>query len=298
MKNVMGNEPEYKLLGFEPKTHAARILICTSGKILSIHVNDLERSEIAEKLSSREIKALYRHIYMDKLAPETEYQLKDRSERSWGAYVAFVLALAVFYQFSNIAAIKPVYISHLDIIVTPGTFIYPFTFLIIDLLNEFYGFRLARKAILCSVISNIVITLLLFFSMTLPVIPEWHFNVAYNDFMTQLYVVLLASTMAFITSELSNSWILCKIKAITRSRHLYLRIFLSTFAASIIDSFVFCFLAFYGKMDNSVILKIAMIQIIIKSVYAFLNILPAYYARFLYRKHILHPGEDMVSASS
>ncbi|VEI65473.1 conserved hypothetical integral membrane protein [Serratia rubidaea] len=288
MKNVMETEAEYKLMGFEPNTHMARILIRSSGKVLNIHANDLERSEISHSLSAYEIKALYRHIYMDGLAPKTEYQVQDRNDRSWSTYAVFVLALAIFYQFSNLAAIKPVYISYFDIVVTPGTFIYPFTFLVIDLLNEFYGFRLAKRAILYSVASNVVITLLLYLSTKLPVIPGWALNEAYNNFMMQLYVVLFASTMAFITSELSNSWILCKVKAMTNARHLYLRIFLSTFAASIIDSFVFCLLAFYGKMETSVIVKMAIIQMMIKSVYAVLNVFPAYYARFLYRKYILH----------
>ncbi|WP_261640984.1 queuosine precursor transporter [Erwinia mallotivora] len=283
----MATDADYKLLGFEPSGNMARILIRSSGKVLTIHAGDLERSEMAEKLSARDIKALYRHIYMDGLAPVSEYDIADRSERSWVTYVVFVLFLAIFYQFSNIAAVKPVFISQLDIVITSGAFVYPFTFLIIDLLNEFYGFRMARKAIVYSVISNVVITVLLYLSTHLPALSAWPLNQAYNDFMSQLYMVLLASTLAFVFSEISNSWILCKIKALTHSRHLYLRIFLSTFAASIIDSFVFCYVAFWGKMENTVIFSMVITQVVIKSCYAVFNVLPAYYARHLYRKYIL-----------
>lgn len=287
MKSVMQVRTQYKLLGFEPSSHMAKVLICSSGKVLTVHVNELEKSKIAEKFAPHEIKALYRHIYMDNLAPETEYQLTDRHESSWIVYVLFVLLLVILYVVSNIADVRPVYIRSFDLVITPGTFIYPFTFLIIDLLNEFYGFKLAKKAILYSVTSNIIIMLLLYLSTLLPPIDNWPMNLAYSEFMTQLFAVLMASAFSFVLSELSNSWILCKIKALTNARHLYLRIFLSTFAASVIGSFVFCFMAFYGKIETNIILNMVVIQIAIKSIYAVFNILPAYYACYLYKKYIL-----------
>lgn len=275
-------------MGFEPNTHIARILIRSSGKVLNIHVNDLERSDIAEKLSSKEIKALYRHIYTDGLAPTTEYCLQDRNEHSWNIYVILVLLLTIFFLSSNIATIKPIYVRAFNVVLTPGTFVYPFTFLIVDLLNEFYGFRLARKAIFYSLMANIAITILLHCSTFLPVMDGWPFNDLYNNFVARLCGILFASTVAFSTSEILNSWVLGKIKMLTRARRLYLRIFLSTFAASVIDSYTFCFLVFYSSMATFTILKMATIQLVLKCIYAAFNVLPAYYVRYLYRKYILH----------
>jgi uncharacterized PurR-regulated membrane protein YhhQ (DUF165 family) len=63
-------------------------------------------------------------------------------------------------------------------------------------------------------------------------------------------------------------------------------VFFSTFFAVIIDSFIFCFIAFYGAMDNSDILNMVYVQIAIKLCFAVFNVLPAYGARSLFRKYV------------
>lgn len=82
-------------------------------------------------------------------------------------------------------------------LVTPGVFVYPLTFLIVDLLNEFYGFKLARRAIYMCVCSNALLLLLLSLSLSLPVLPEWIFNSSYKNLVTQIQSAFIASTLAF-----------------------------------------------------------------------------------------------------
>jgi uncharacterized PurR-regulated membrane protein YhhQ (DUF165 family) len=63
-------------------------------------------------------------------------------------------------------------------------------------------------------------------------------------------------------------------------------VFLSAFFAVIVDSFIFCAVAFYGTMQNNEILDIIYIQIAIKMCFAVFNILPAYGARYLFKKYV------------
>lgn len=65
-----------------------------------------------------------------------------------------------------------------------------------------------------------------------------------------------------------------------------MRVFFSTFFAVIIDSFIFCFIAFYGSMENDEILNIVYVQIVIKMCFAVFNVLPAYGARSLFKKYV------------
>mgnify|MGYP003466707189 FL=1 len=157
--------------------------------------------------------------------------------------------------------------------------------MIVDLLNEFYGFRLARKAILFAFSSNAFIVLLLSATSYLPGLPGWKLDTPYGDVINHVSSALVASSVAFLFSEYVNSYLLCKIKELTSSRFLFLRVFFSTFFAVIIDSFIFCFIAFYGTMQNSDILKIVCIQIAIKMCFAVFNILPAYGARSLFKRY-------------
>lgn len=54
----------------------------------------------------------------------------------------------------------------------------------------------------------------------------------------------------------------------------------------IIDSFIFCYIAFYGVMTNDEVLSIIFVQVTIKMFFAFFNVLPAYGARSLFKRFV------------
>lgn len=276
---------KYKLLGFEKNKNLVVIMVISTGKIIKIKVGEVLRSEIIDNLSKMEIRDIYRKHYSGGDALTT-YEMNDRNERSWMIYVALNLLLFALYIFTNVSASKLVYIETLDLIVTPGVFLYPLTFLVVDILNESYGLRLARRAILFAFASNAFIIILLSGTSFLPGLTGWKLDEPYSEVITHVSSVLLASCISFILSEYVNSYLLCRIKELTNSKFLFLRVFFSTFFAVIIDSFVFCFIAFYGTMKNSEILNLIYIQIAIKMCFAVFNILPAYGARSLLKRYI------------
>ncbi|SDV06777.1 queuosine precursor transporter [Pseudomonas mucidolens] len=278
----------YKLLGFENAKGRAVIMVISTGRIIKLKLGDLLKSEVLDNLNKGEIKDVYRKFYSGGAAL-TAYELNDRNERSWMTYVALNLLLFALYIFTNVAATKLVYVERFDVVVTPGVFLYPLTFLIVDLLNESYGLRLARKAIFFAFASNAFIIALLSVTSYLPGLPGWKLDVHYGEVIGHVSSVLVASSISFLFSEYVNSYLLCKIKELTSSRFLFLRVFFSTFFAVIIDSFIFCFVAFYGAMPNDDILNIVYLQIAIKLCFAVFNILPAYGARSLFKKYIAGP---------
>jgi uncharacterized integral membrane protein (TIGR00697 family) len=284
MDSVSENS-RYKLLGFENSKGLAVVMIVSTGKVTKMKLGDLLKSEIVDDLSRSEMKSLYRKFYSGGAAL-TAYEINDRHENSWLIYVGLNLLLFALYIFTNVAATKLVYVASLDIVVTPGVFLYPLTFLIVDMLNEFYGLRLARKAILFAFASNALITILLSATSYLPGLSGWKLDAPYGEVMTHVSSVLVASSVSFIFSEYVNSFLLSKIKELTNAKLLFLRVFLSTFFAVIIDSFIFCFIAFYGAMTNAEILEIVYIQIAIKMCFAVFNVLPAYGARSLFKKYV------------
>ncbi|WP_433736225.1 queuosine precursor transporter [Pseudomonas putida] len=274
----------FKLLGFENKSLAV-IMVISTGKIIKIKLSDLLKSEIFDSLNKVEIKDVYRKFYSGGAAL-TVYEISDRHERSWMTYVVLNLTLLALYVFTNIAAVKLIYIEYFDVVVTPGVFLYPLTFLIVDLLNESYGLRLARRAIYFSFVSNALILLALTSVSHFPGLSGWKLDGPYGEVVEHVSSVLVASSVSFLFSEYVNSYLLCRIKELTRSRFLFLRVFFSTFFAVIIDSFVFCFIAFYGVMESSKILEMVYVQVVIKMCFAVFNVLPAYGARSLFRKYV------------
>lgn len=166
----------FKLLGFDPVTNRIKIMIKNTGRIMSANFYDIRNTDVMDDLSRDEVEAIYRKAYSSGQQVDTQYDITSRPERQWILYSLFCLIITVFYIFSNISAVKPVFFSGLGVLVTPGVFVYPLTFLIVDLLNEFYGFKLARRAIYMCVCSNALLLLLLSLSLSLPVLPEWIFN--------------------------------------------------------------------------------------------------------------------------
>jgi len=276
---------KYKLLGFENNKGLAAIMIVSTGKIIKVKLGDLLKSEMLDDLSRVEVKDVYRKFYSGG-AVLTAYEVSDRHERSWMTYVALNLMLFAIYIFTNVAATKLVYLEYFDVVVTPGVFLYPLTFLIVDLLNESYGLKLARRAIFFAFVSNAFILLLLTLSSYLPGLPSWKLDEPYGEVISHVSSALIASSVSFLFSEYVNSYLLCRIKELTSSRFLFLRVFFSTFFAVIIDSFIFCFIAFYGTMETNDILNIIYIQIAIKMCFAVFNVLPAYGARSLFNKYV------------
>jgi uncharacterized integral membrane protein (TIGR00697 family) len=276
---------KYKLLGFENSKSLAVVMVISTGKVVKIKLSELLKSEIVDDLSKAEIKSLYRKFYSQGAAV-TAYEITDRHEKSWMIYVVLNLLLFALYIFSNIAATKLVYLERLDMVVTSGVFLYPLTFLIVDLLNEFYGLRLAKRAIFFAFSSNVLVIALFGASTYIPGLPAWKLDTPYNEVFSNVSSVLVACSVSFLFSEYANSYLLCRIKELTSSRFLFLRIFFSTFFAVIIDSFIFCFIAFYGTMTNAEILGIVYVQIVIKMCFAIFNILPAYGARSLFKRYV------------
>lgn len=275
----------YKLLGFDNHKSRVIVMVVATGKVIKVKLSELISSEMMDDFNPAEVKTIHKKLYSQE-GSVTAYDFKDRHERSWMMYVVLNLLLFTLYIFTSIAATKPIFLEWPGIVVTPGAFLYPLTFLVVDVLNESYGLRLARRAIFFAFVSNALIIAMLSVTTYLPGLSDWKLDEPYNQVIGHLSSVLIASLISFLVSEYVNTYLLCKIKELTNSRFLFLRVFLSTFIAVIIDSFLFCFLAFYGVMETSVILDMIVIQILIKVSFAFFNVFPAYGMRALLNKYM------------
>ncbi|ANS44811.1 queuosine precursor transporter [Serratia inhibens] len=282
----MESNKKFKLLGFTRHgTLAANVMVLATGKTITMGLNELADSDISEDLSRHELQALYRKIYGNN-QQQTAYELSDRHERSWYAYLIITVALSVIYIFSTLCGVKPIQIPALNLITPPAIFIYPLTFILVDILNEFYGLRLARRTIIISFMANLIFVLGVWATTLVPSIPQWEFSKTYDGIVHSIMAVLVASSAAYLISENVNSYLLCKIKELTNSRYLFVRVITSTVVASAIDSVVFCTLAFYNVLSWDIIKTMILSQFLIKVVYALVGVGPIYAARSLFNRYI------------
>ena len=119
-----GDNTRYKLLGFENDKNIVIVMIVATGKLMKIKLSELMGSEVMADLNPTEVKTIHKKFYSQQ-AGVTTYDFKDRHERSWMMYVALNMLLFTLYIFTNIAALKPIFLEWPGIIVTAGTFLYP-----------------------------------------------------------------------------------------------------------------------------------------------------------------------------
>jgi uncharacterized integral membrane protein (TIGR00697 family) len=77
--------------------------------------------------------------------------------------------------------------------------------------------------------------------------------------------IVVASTLAFLCGTFVNSYVLAKMKIWTRGRWLWTRIVGSTLCGELVDSVIFYFVAFYGRMPQDHLIAIMFTQYALKS---------------------------------
>ena len=71
--------------------------------------------------------------------------------------------------------------------------------------------------------------------------------------------------VAFWCGSFVNSYVLAKMKIWTQGRRLWTRTIGSTVVGELVDSSLFYFIAFYGIWETSDIVKVAMVQYLLKT---------------------------------
>jgi uncharacterized integral membrane protein (TIGR00697 family) len=177
------------------------------------------------------------------------------------AVALFVAALLT----ANIIAVKLIQIGPL--ILPAGVVIFPVSYILGDILTEVYGYRHARRAIWLGFFGNLIAVAAIYLAGLLPAPAFWQGQDAYNAILGFTPRLLLASFVAYLFGEFSNSVILAKMKVWSQGRHLWARTIGSTVVGQGLDSLVFILIAFGGLMAGGELAVAVLSQWLFKSAY-------------------------------
>lgn len=172
--------------------------------------------------------------------------------------IAFVVSLLI----SNILAVKLMVIGPL--ILPAAVIIYPFCFMLGDIITEVWGYNYARKVIFVGFFANAAMVLFSYLGGLLPAAPVWPHQDAYMAVFAMVPRIVIASFIAYLLGELLNSYSLEKIKSWTGVRLLFIRTIGSSLIGQLVDTGVFITLAFYGLVPNQVLLIMMLSQYLVK----------------------------------
>ena len=193
----------------------------------------------------------------------SENPSKNRIKNQINNHTALMVVTALFvtsYLVSNVMAVKVISLFGLFYF-DAGTIVFPFAYMLGDVLTEIWGYRTARKVIWLTFICNIIMVLCTQIGVWLPS-PDYLDETAnaYNHIFSYVPRIVVASLTGFLLGELSNAWLMEKIKKITGNKRLWVRTIGSSAVAYLFDSLPFVLIAFLGVVSTHDLLMMIAFQ--------------------------------------
>lgn len=148
---------------------------------------------------------------------------------------------------------------------TMGVIPFPVTFLVTDIVNEYYGKPGIRFITVLGMIMIAFTYAILMIDMSIPaaeISPVQ--DEAFNSVFGQSNRIILGSIVAYLIGQMIDIQMFHYIRKRTHERWLWLRATGSTFVSQLIDSFVVLFIAFSGKIAFDQIVNIGITNYIYK----------------------------------
>src|SRR6266571_8387439 len=153
------------------------------------------------------------------------------------------------------------------VVLTAAIVIFPLSYVLGDVLTEVWGYAAARRVIWLGFACNALMVAAIWVGGEIPSAPFWKGGAAYAEILGQTPRILLASFVAYLAGEFANSFVLAKMKILTRGRWLWTRTIGSTVVGQALDSAVFVAFAFAGRVPLGVLIGIMIGQWIAKVLY-------------------------------
>jgi len=179
-----------------------------------------------------------------------------------------IFSYAMIFMYSNWFCAR--LIRFLSVSIDGGTLVFPFTFILADIITEVYGYKKARLAIWVGFFFNLIYLLYGQIITHLPS-PEYYAQSRVFDEIISVNVrIIFASMLTYFVAESLNILILAKLKVRLKGKLMGLRFLLSTCIAASLDSIIFGFLAFFQVISFSELCKMILTMWIIKILIEFI----------------------------
>lgn len=163
---------------------------------------------------------------------------------------------------ADVASLRIVMVAGFSI--DAGTFVYPFTFTLRDLVHKTAGIKAARVLIVTAAIVNLTMAGLFWLTASLPADLVVGPQLAFGEVLSPVWRIVFASIIAEVAAELIDTegyrlW----VEKVTH-RFQWARVLVSNSLSIPVDSLLFVWIAFGGLMPSFVVWSIFASNVIIK----------------------------------
>ncbi len=134
-----------------------------------------------------------------------------------------------------------------------GTLVFPVSYIFGDVLTEVYGYRRSRRVIWMGFFATALMALFVWLAGALPGDSLWMSNYgqeaadfnqrAFNAILGGIPGLIIASLAAYFMGEFSNSYVLARMKVMSRGQFVWARTIGSTLVGQAVDTTVFIAIA-------------------------------------------------------
>jgi hypothetical protein len=152
---------------------------------------------------------------------------------------------------------------------TAGVIAFPITFIVTDLMNEYYGKRGIRFVTLVGMVMIIFEFVLIQIAMAVPVDEISPVSQgAFTEVFGSTSRIIFGSLTAYVIGQLADISLFHWLRKLTQGRHLWLRATGSTFGSQFLDTFIVLMIAFAGQLSFQSILAITLFNYAYKFIIA------------------------------
>jgi uncharacterized integral membrane protein (TIGR00697 family) len=186
-----------------------------------------------------------------------------------------------------------------------GQIAFPVTFILTDILNEFYGRAVVRRVTWLAFAMVALSFAIIYAAGALPwwpvaTQPDWTGVTPqqFSQVFTQATHIQLASMAAFLIANLVDIWVFFLFKKLTGNKMLWLRATGSTAVSQLIDTFVISALVWGGKLSFSEYLTVVFSSYFVKLGVAIL-VTPVIYGvhELMEKRYGIHPAPPEVASA-
>lgn len=145
-----------------------------------------------------------------------------------------------------------------------GILFFPISYVLGDVLTEVYGYANARRCVWTGFVAMIFMAFMSYVVVAMPPAQGWDGQAAYESVFGSTWRIVAASVLAFWAGEFVNSFVLAKMKVLTKGKHLWTRTIGSTVFGQAVDSAIFYPVAFLGTWSNEQVVTVMVTNWLLK----------------------------------
>lgn len=145
-----------------------------------------------------------------------------------------------------------------------GILFFPLSYVLGDVLTEVYGYARARRVVWAGFGAVLFMAFMAWVVVSLPPAPGWNDQPAYEAVFGLTPRIVLASIIAFWAGELSNAFVMARMKVASGGKHLWQRTIGSTVVGQGVDSIIFYPVAFLGVWTTTQVLAVLATNYLLK----------------------------------